>query len=296
MDKKKILSLLVSSIIFSTSLFGWPSNIVSAQKVISPNLNWYMTKHLENKNGTRVTDYSLEVLKDTGKNGDLYLYITINKSYVAVDGYYFVVAIDKNNNIIKKQMLDYDENLDVDYTTLQLPYKTDQVDLHFYEQGGQDEDFVIREEKFIGRSKVFIPNMMIGDRGGDNTITVYDKHGYQVDFLGEKFFLNRLVPNYYTIKTNRSFNNGEIGKIVLKKEQEHLMSEEDKIVQIGTYLNMCEPVEEEDYDKAREANYDGFNFYIPEEVTEFKFIVYNVAISDDPNDILYQYNIKINRK
>ena len=93
-----------------------------------------------------------------------------------------------------------------------------------------------------------------------------------------------------------SRNTNFVGKIVLQKEQENLLSEEEKIVDCEVFIPIVKPSSGTIWENAVYTRSNTFNLYIPDEVKEFKFIVYQDIISDDYNNIKYQYDIKLNKQ
>lgn len=174
-------------------------------------------------------------------------------------------------------------------------YYCDAVNLYFYKQKDNIADFIINEENYIGKVLEYMPHILLYKRGEGEAIKTYDKNWNEITSTG-KLFLSRFTPNYYCLFNVISVRDtAYVGKIVLPKGQENLLTEEEKIVDCEIYEPKKTPAAGEIWNNYVNKRANTFNLFIPQGVKEFKFIVYKNVISDDINDIQQQYNIKINR-
>ena len=293
MKRKTILGFTVGLALFSTLFIGNTFQSSAMQQINSPQLRNAGFQYLEKGDSSGLED-SAEigyVLKDNNLEA---FSLHDKKEYDKV----FAVIIDqaKNTIIDKKSCTKSDAHTPLgeqfwiyNVANFSLPHYTDKVDIHYYKQSSSEPDFTIKSENFLGRAKLYMPNITDFQRGSNTPLTVYDKDWKVTDDFG-KSFLSRITPNYYTIESEYVVGDttsiAKIGKIVLPQGQENLMSEDEKTIPAQAFTKEVNT----GYNKMN------FNLYIPKEITEFKFVVYDKNISDKKEDILYQYHIKLNRK
>ena len=211
----------------------------------------------------------------------------------------FVIVKDKfNKKIITKAFLEksdiaqgkkFEVNIDI-------WYYCDMINLYFYKQKGSNTDFTTKEENYIGKVQEYMPNILLYKRWDGGSIKTYDKDWNEISASG-KLLLSRITPNYYCLfNAINSRNTNFVRKSVLQKEQENLLSEEEKIVDCEVFIPIVKPSSGTIWENAVYTRSNTFNLYIPDEVKEFKFIVYQDIISDDYNNIKYQYDIKLNKQ
>ncbi len=287
MKRKTILGLTVGLTLFSMLFIGNSFQSLAMQQVTSAQLKNAGRQLLERGDGSgleyRIFTYSL---KDNNMEN---IVVEDEEEYDKV----FAIMIDKTKNtIIDRRLCSKGSGVSPTgvrwhYTieNVSLPYYCDKIDIHYYKQSSSEPEFTIKPQNFLGKARLYMPNITGFQRGSNTPLTVYDKDWNVTEDL-EKSFLTRITPNYYTIESNITPSYERIGKIILPEGQENLMSEDEKII----------PAQEFNKYTTTDNIKTNFNLYIPNEVTEFKFVVYGTTISDKKEDILYQYHIKLNRK
>ncbi len=295
--KNLIFGFMMAILIFSTFLFRESINVdaMSMQNVTSPSLKCTTYKCLEKKDGTGLTDYRLGI---TDINNTLSMRFL--NGDIESDEKLFVVGINKvkNEEVFKKYLATeqkpyYINDLVVPY------YYCDQLELRFYKQKEDEGSFPIKDENFVGKISECMPHILDYQRRVGTPLTVYDKNWEVVSSRG-KIFLSRVTANFYSLQdtTQTSMNIGaynKIGRIVLPKGQEDLLSEEEKTIPSEYFIPGEHAEEEEGWQNCVYRNAQNFNIYIPDGVTEFKFLIYENNITNNIDDILFQYHIKINR-
>ena len=308
MKKATILNLITFFMVFS-AIFSL--NVYAVDIVKSPNLNC-------------ITEYVLEKGDSSGiKNINAMIYHVDNDINILVedsdfedegeldvkdDEKVFVAAIDnRTKQPIKYQFLgQFVEYYNHKYfiTSLNLPNYCDRIDLHFYKQKKIEPDFAVRSENFLGRTKVCMANVLDYKRAEETNLKILDKNSNIIEVDGKKgAFLSRLTPNYFSIKIpeigesdDEEENKFYIGKIVLNKDQENLLSEDEKIVVENKFVKNKNIPAGVKWENSAYEDGSFFNFFLPKEIKEFKFLVYEKNVSNDVNDIICQFNIKLNRK
>lgn len=287
MKRKTILGFTVGLALFSTLFIGNTFQSIAMQQVNSPQLQNSGRQLLEQGDSRGLEDrLFMYVLKDNS------LESFVMQEDTEHDKVFAIIIDQVNNTIIDKRLCNKERMVaptgtvwNYSIENISLPHYVDKIDIHYYKQSENEADFTIKSENFLGRARLFMPNIMDFQRGSNTPLTVYDKDWKVTDDFG-KSFLSRITPNYYSIESNVTPSYESIGKIILPQGQEDLMSEDEKTIPAQEFYNGL--------------NYDSmptnFNLYIPKEVTEFKFVVYDKNISDKKEDILYQYHIKLNRK
>ncbi len=297
--KNKIFLNLVSSIIFF-SIFNNTFNlgVLATQEISSPYLICESIKQLKKDNSSGFLEIYANVEYYTNK---LKIYFYTNASpdlVVGEDENVFVVMKDKfNKKTITRAFLEKTDSgqgkkFEVEIDAL---YYCDAVNLYFYKQKGDKTDFTIKEENYIGKVKECMPNVLLYKRGDGESIKTYDKNWNEISASG-KLFLSRLTSNYYCLFNAINGRKADyVGKIVLNQGQENLLTEEEKIVDCEVFMPIIKPSSGITWENAIYTRSNTFNLFIPEGVKEFKFIVYQGAVSNDPNDIINQYHIKLAR-
>ena len=263
---------------------------VIAQQVISPYIYNENFVFLENKEGTKALDIDLNV-NQTDRNLDLSFH---NNNFplpvLGADETYFVVVYDSAHKtpILYNYLLKNSQNF---YKcSFKIPYYCDVVDLHFYKQKISDPDYTMKEENFIGKVQNYLADSVNFFRGTKTKLTILDKNG-NITTSKTAHFISSLIPNYYTITIPTITFRKKVGRIILPCGQENLMSLDEKIVPCNYFRTLLTPGTTDNWTD----HGDGFNFYLPKGVTEFKFQVFNVQPTDNVNDILYQFDVKLNR-
>lgn len=110
-----------------------------------------------------------------------------------------------------------------------------------------------------------------------------------------KVFFSQITPNYYSIRVHNLTFEIAVGKVVLPQGQENLLKGKQRIFAADSYTPGKIPAESIVWPNAVKKQDSYFNFYVPEGVTEFKFVVYYDAVVDDDSKILFQCNVKLNK-
>lgn len=297
MKKKNILCFFAMLVVVLTFLVKMPFRVdaMAAQTITSPSLKCTTYKCLEKKDGSGLTDYRIGI---TDLNNTLSMRFL--NGDIEEDEKLFVVGINKVKNVevFKEYLETKSKPYYVNYLVVPY-YYCDQIELRFYKQKSDEGSFPIKDENLIGKISEFMPHILDYQRRVGTPLTVYDKDGKIISGRG-KIYLSRLTPNFYSLQdtTQTSMAIGtynKIGRIVLPKGQENLLTEEQKTIP-SEYFIPGEHAEEEEYwQNCVYQNAQNFNIYIPDGVTEFKFLIYENNITNNPDDILFQYHVKINR-
>lgn len=290
MKRKTIFGLMVGLAIASTVLVKEPIKVDATHNITSPTLKCSSMKYLEkgDSSGLLGNVATISCIDNT-------LNFSVNNITLAADEKLFVVGISKAK---KEQIYSFLEKGIRDYSAqIKLPHYYDAVDFHIYKQKSSEPDYTLRSENFVGRTKVYMANILNYKRGEGTALTVYDKDWAKVSDDKNKSFLSRITPNYFTLQSivaKREYD--KVGKIILSDEQSGLMTEDEKIVPSEYFTPDKMPGTDETWPNASSKQAEIFNFYLPTAVKEFKFVIYKNNISDKKEDIIAQYHIKLDRK
>lgn len=301
--KKKIISKLISSIILAFSLASLSVNSAFAattlQQIDSAITEKNVTQMLKNGEGNKIVEIITQIeQKDNNLN------INFNTSSIKEkyhlpkleEGWsYFVVLIDSaNKGPIKSEYLN--KKSDGSYScSIDTPYYCDVVDLHFYKQKNTDPEYYINAENFIGRTKVAMNSLSNFMRGERKEINFTDKDG-NVSNPTKRNFITRLAPNYYSIETDEIDGSlYSIAKIVLPQGQGEKLSLDDLTVQSVEFVPGATPQGEETWNGAVYPKGRFYNFYLPDDVTNFKFQIFKNQVSDNKADVIKETDIDLKR-
>lgn len=310
--RRKILKVLSSFIIF----FGFCSNIVvpiSAYKQLieTPYLGFVdCLCQLKDVSGNSLNltdeDTAVEFMltqKDQNLN------ICFNKPSCTLphkedDEIYFVQVED----FLTKKPLSYailnkytDTEYNWDYadgweTSLNLPYYCDSVNINIYKQKKTELLYDIKKDNLVGTTRYF----MVGNSGfirfPKKTLTVLNKNGTAISDPSKNNPANLLVsniPNHYILSFPGMYYMRKIGKIILPSSQENLLSESEKIVACGVQPSCAEksPEKKDSYTEPKNC----FYLYIPKEVKNFKFQIFDSYVTDNKDDILCQFDVNLEK-
>ena len=297
MNKKILLTFLASlTMVFSVETM----NMCEASSVTVPIKRDEQSYFLKNGDGTElVHGDGVELLRRlrlrayiNTETGDLNAYFPDLE-----DGWsYFVVLIDsKYKGQIDMKYLNWVGN-NYYKCTFNLPHYCDVLDLHVYKQKNTDPEFTIKEQNFIGRTKVYSNHFHDFLRpNGKQQLTLIPKNGNNVTNK-EIHFVPRLTSNYYSLlykyyNSSGVYDPSFIGKIILPNGQGKSLTEDDLIVNSNYFYR---------YDENGQPitgaidNFNCFNFYLPDDVTNFKFQIFEDKIGKD-TDVLYEVDVNLNR-
>ena len=166
---------------------------------------------------------------------------------------------------------------------MDVPYNCDRVEIKVYKQKETDPNFTEKDENFIGKTKFLMAHDNLCSRSEKVSITCYDKNWVE-DSQNEYEFAPGLTPNTYKFFKVQSTATYSVGRIVLLDEEKNLLTNDEVI----------EPITVVYSDDIGKNVF--FDLYIPEGVSEFIFQVFSTNISDNINDIKFQFHVKIDRK
>lgn len=203
----------------------------------------------------------------------------------------FAVFIDNCRGPVAFSFLNLNPKDGWYYTNLIAPYYCDMYQVHIYKQTPGDPDFLLHEENFVckTRNMLMSSDIVMYKKVDLASIVKLDGNGNILDpNADKKFFVSCNTPNYYRIEaddleTAESPLN-KFAVLVFPQGQENLLSYEDRVV----------PQTEETIAVGAELpGHERYNFYVPKEVNEFEFHVYNGSLLSE--NFLYKYRIKLNR-
>lgn len=279
---------LMSNLIVTSIFLGYGSlSVFADDQLTSPRLECYNFASLIKDNSLRNSELKCN-LKDN------FIQPSFNAGPLSLqpDEKVFFIAKDKvSGKELSKQVIYY-RNRKVPSTPFETPYYCDEIYFDVYKQKDTEPDFTVKQENFLGSYRTNATNNLVYRRGNEIALgTVRDKYGNRI----EGFFFSQITPNYYSIRIPDLYFEESVGIVVLPQSQANLMKEEQRYFPADYYaLGKTPGSAVWPNAVTREDSY--FNFYVPEGVTEFKFVVYyDDVVVDDASKIAFQYNIKLNK-
>ena len=306
MNKKILLTFLASlTMVFSVETM----NMCGASSVTVPVKRDEQKYILKNDDGTKLVPGSVkceihnELLNLTfDTNGDLQPGAAGYSSYALPEleeGWsYFVVLIDsKNKGPIAKQYLNFfhgDGGLvrNSYRCSFNLPYYCEVVDLHVYKQKNTDPEFTIEEKNFIGKTKVYSNHFHDFLRPNAKQQLTFIPRGSSINNKNI-YLIPRLTTNYYSILLDITGRSYYIGKIILPNGQGKSLTEDDLIVNSSFFCRYDETGSMISSNSGLDRC-TNFSFYLPDDVTNFKFQIFEDKIGKD-TDVLYEVDVNLNR-
>lgn len=309
--KKKILFTFFASLtmLFSVETMNMCGVCAMNNEVKTPIKKHWQTGHLKNSDGKKAQAIKYEI-EERDEKLDFRLHLNTEGATTGnetdaperlEDGWsYFAVLIDsQHKGPIQNRYLTFlpKEDMykrDVYKCTFDLPYYCDVVDIHVYKQKDTDPAFTIKEENFIGRTKVFpSQNADFIRKDSKKQLTLVNKNSNSYTTTGN-YFLSRLSPNYYSIQVPLDVPNTikKIAKIILPDGQGKDLTEDDLTVN-GTFFQR---IKEDATPLSGELDQKGyFNFYLPDGVTNFKMQVFDNEIGKD-TDVLFEFDVNLTKE
>ena len=296
MNKKILLTFLASlTMVFSVETM----NMCEASSVTVPIKRDEQSYFLKNGDGTElVHGDGVELLRRlrlrayiNTETGDLNAYFPDLE-----DGWsYFVVLIDSKN---KGQIdMKYLNKVDTGYgyyykCTFNVPYYCDVLDAHVYKQKNTDPEFTIEEKNFIGKTKVYSNHFHDFLRPNAKQQLTFIPRGSSINNKNI-YLIPRLTTNYYSILLDITGRSYYIGKIILPNGQGKSLTEDDLIVNSSFFCRYDETGSMISSNSGLDRC-TNFSFYLPDDVTNFKFQIFEDKIGKD-TDVLYEVDVNLNR-
>ena len=308
MNKRILLNiLLASTFIGSVFLMAYMNNKQSLAKEQyqvnkSPSLNCISSTYLKNGEGDKVldiyvaidkTDQKLKLTFNTkeeqssGSSGSSGSSIVSKLPELAKDEVYFAVLINDQKKIVENKFLTQENGGYV--CKFDAAYNCDMVDVHIYKQKVDDPEFMIKAENFIGRTKILLTHDAVFYRPTFTQIPVYDNKGTKLS--QQKTYLSRVTPNYYSLCEYGNEENGNIAKIVLPKDKQNLLTEDETMINMNRFYNAAATDATSNTNTARDGYY--YDFYLPDGIDEFDINIYKDEVSANKDNILRTVHIKL---
>ena len=284
MKKIVILGLIVGLTTTLTYVCESPLKAITNENIKSPSLECRVTKNLVDKDNKKIKLINAIIFQQDN-NLNISIKNSCNSSNdqglnVASDEKVFAVIKDRLNKRPEQKVF-FDQIKNNQFQkSIDMPYFYDMIYLDFYKQKKSDPDFTINDKNFIGRTKICMRNITAFYLPGQ-IFPIIDVVG-----SGKTDMYIRALPNFYRVDIKNSSSN-HITKIVLPDNQKNLMSDTDKVNSVET-VNIIYS------NKTSNAYYT--SFYIPKDITQFSFLVYEDEITDDKTDIISKYDVKLDRK
>ncbi len=181
-----------------------------------------------------------------------------------------------------------------------VPYYFNEFDIYLYKQKNDEPDFTKKEENCFGKATFHVANQLVYQRGRKTPLKVYNNKGEERPEF-KSYLLSKITPNYYSISDEKYGDADQIGEIVLKDSQKNLLTKDQKIVVVNKFSpsSAIKNISEEEKRNWNNSIYNDayhFDFYIPKEVDEFKFLVYEDKVTDRLEDVKDVYHIKLNKR
>ena len=288
MKKIMILGFLVGLMVAGTYCNMGSLKALTAQQITSPSLECTVNKNLIDKDNKKLKAIDANIIQKDNK-----LTIKIKNSSDEEGEKEFNIASDEKMFVVIKDRLNLKPQLNYFLTEQQngefqveanMPFFYDMINLYFYKQKKSDPDFKVSDDNFIGKTKICMRN-----------ITAFYLPGQKfkiTDVIGTKKsnIYIRALPNFYRIDIEKDDDseNRKITKIELPESQKDKMTNEAKV-------NSFEDVKII-YPSGEDSGAFYASFYIPKEITEFSFLVYEEEITNKTTDVINKYNIKLEKK
>ncbi len=283
MKNKKKSRLMLNLVSISMFLKCFSLSVCAISQVISPRSECSNFGSVLKNNSS---DDELKCnLKDNFIEGVMHSW----QSTIASDEKVFFIAKDGlKKTELSKQIIFY-RNQRVATQPFETPYYCDEIYFYVYKQKDTEPDFTVKEENFLGSYKTNSTNNLVYRRGNEIALTEKeDIYGNEI----QGFFFSQLTPNYYSIRIPDLLFEIAIGKVILPQGQENIIPEEKQIGKAKYYMPGKYPGSAIWPNAVTKAD-SYFNFYVPEDVKEFKFVVYYYNLDD--SRIQFEYNIKLNK-
>lgn len=311
MKKHKFLIslLLISAILFISFSKAFAESVVRSPR-IEGIVSGTLFKKLDNSGVAEKINASCLLRKGYISNGICYgNFLTVNLpqysgEIIGEDEKLFIVIVDTIKNVpIKSGFLSKRTSSTglIQYViSATLPYYFDEFDVYLYKQKKDEPDFTKKEENCFGKATFHVANQLVYQRGEKTRLKVYSNQGEEKPEFNS-YLLSKLTPNYYSISDEKYGDADQIGKIVLKDSQKNLLSEDQKTVVVNRFspsstIKKIPETEKENWNNSIWKEAYHFDFYIPKEVDEFKFLVYKNKVTDKLEDVKDVYHIKLNKK